>query len=237
MKKMHACLAALCAVMMCAGSLLADQDDSLIVLSPQEECEIQARRAAQQEALMDTIGFGSKSGNLDDYDSNYLYRIYPSANYFPVSITPSGDNIQLHDGSLWYVHPNQRNIIKNWVQTDKLFIKPNVAWFSSYSYVLQNRTIEDRNQRIVEVSLLEPPVMNGDYTRWVIDVDYHNHLVYLNDDTVWYINPNDSSFNKWQIGQRLVIGVNNRWRTSEFPHILINAGIYRAPYCEAELIK
>lgn len=230
-----ACLLSMNACFAAQGEEETQNNNEIIVLTPEEELETEARRSCfMQSAFVDQVS--NTLRNLDDNDNSYLYRIYPSANYFPIEVSGSKDKIRLHDGSLWYVHPADRNIIGNWVTSDKLFIKPNASCFSSYSYVFQNRKIEDKDKRIVRVNLLEGPINTGAYTRWIIDIDRYRRLVYLNDNTVWYINPKDTTFNRWAIGHRLIIGVNNRWRTAEYPHVLLNTGIYRAPYCEADLI-
>lgn len=167
----------------------------------------------------------------DFYDEEYLYRVHNDAYYAPDAISMAGDVIQLHDGSRWAVHPYQRKAVLYWVQSDLIFIKPNASWFSTYSYVLQNRT----TQEAIEVNLIGLP-LSLTATRWVVNIDPYQRLIQLNDNTIWQIDAKDYAFSKWKVGHCILIGVNNYWRMAKCPHILINTHLYNAPYSEAEFI-
>ncbi|MBA3723163.1 MAG: hypothetical protein H0W88_12285 [Parachlamydiaceae bacterium] len=237
MKNTRSILTVMCAFVIFTGRILADEPEenpnNIVVLSPQEELDIQTYRSSLvPEDDQDDMCLADSFLSYDDRDSDYLHRIHQGAYKHPVAITIE-NNIYLHDGSLWYVYPDHRRVVKGWVKSDRIIIKPNASCFSSYSYVFHNR----ENGQIVQISLLEPPIETGAYTHWVTDIDYANRLVYLNDNTSWHVNPRDSSFNKWRTQDRVILGVNNKWRTREFPHILINTKIYRAPYCEVENIR
>lgn len=211
------------------------QADSMSALTLQEELKIQTERfnLIPEEFLENSSDNRAEFAFRAYDDGQYLYRIHSYAYHHPVAITATGDNLQLHDASLWFVHPSYRYLVKKWVTSDQLFIKPNASCFSLYSYVIQNRVTQD----VVEVSLINPPIDTGAYTHWIIDIDYFNRLVYLNDGTTWSINPSDYAFSKWKIGHRLMIGVNNKWRSAPYPHVLINTSIYKAPYCEANVYQ
>lgn len=165
-------------------------------------------------------------------DSYYLSRIHPYAFYSVSALKGPGDYAKLQDGTVWHVHPYYRSIIKSWAQDQVIFIKPDAACFSSYRYVLYNRATNE----IVKVNYIEaqdPFYMSTVYL--VSGVDSIRNIVYLNDGTTFYMNPKNGSFKKWWIGDRIIVGVNNKWRETSYPHILINASIEKAPYCEAKI--
>lgn len=248
-KKMLSCLMALCTLLTCSISHLSaveekNNEEETVVLAPQEEKNNEEETVVltpKEEMMIHDYrlsilpeGFAVKShlsASTYEDDSQYFYRIHPDAYYYAVGVTATGDNVLLHDGSIWYVHPHQRHIVKKWVQSDLLFIKPKSSCFSMYSYVLHNRVTHDA----VEVNVISPAIETGAATFWIAGIDSYNRLVYLNDGTVWYISDSEYAFNKWQVGHRLIIGVNNYWRMAKYPHILINTSIYNAPYCEADI--
>ena len=160
-------------------------------------------------------------------DEAYLYRLHTDAFHHLAALTDSGDIVQLYDSSRWYVNPSQRYTVLNWVQSDELFIKPCASWFSSYKYVLFNRM----TGQAVEVNLASPPVSMGTNTLYVVNIDVYQQLIQLSDNTVWSIKMSDSAFANWQIGQRVLVGVNNNWRYDAYPQILINADASNKPYC------
>lgn len=231
-RNMRLLLSALCVFTMGALSAEETNQEELITLTPAEEAEIQSQRTALMPAeLLKSSGLVASMYHHDD-DAPYLHRIHTNAYYYPVAVTGNGSKVQLHDASVWHVHPYHAEAVRNWVSSDPIFIKPKSSCFSMYQYVLHNRV----TQEAVEVNLAEPPLPTGLYTRWVIGFsgDAYNRIVYLNDNTAWCVNPNDYSYNKWQVGHRVIIGVNNKWRVTDYPHILINTNIYGSPYCEAD---
>lgn len=173
---------------------------------------------------------------VDFYDEHLLHRVHKSANRFPVAIaTYTADFIQLDDASRWSIHSYYREMVRYWTQSDVVFIKPKSSWFSMYSYVLQNRS---RNQ-LAEVNFTNfehyaPGVANA---RWVFKIDPYKKQIELNDKSVWQVNTSDYTiFPKYNIGHRVIVGVNNYWKMNQHPHILINASLYNTPYVEAEFL-
>ena len=79
-----------------------------------------------------------------------------------------------------------------------------------------------------------PGVANA---RWVTKIDAYKKQIELNDKSVWQVNPSDYTvFPKYYIGHRVIVGVNNYWKMSQHPHLLINATLYNTPYVEAEFL-
>lgn len=163
-------------------------------------------------------------------DDAYLYRIHNDAYYHLVAFSDTGDVVQLHDASTWAVHPSQRNTVLHWAQSDNIFIKPYSSCFSYYKYVLYNLSL----QQAVEVNLIGYPLPMGEATFTIINIEPYSRLVQLSDNTIWQIDLNDSNFPYWQIGQRVLVGVNNNWKKATLPHILINVDMYKEPYSQAD---
>jgi len=203
-------------------------------LTPSEEMQIEERRLLQVPAEirqgMPSISQLVKSVVIND--DPYLYLLHPYAYYHPVAVSLSGDTVQLHDNSMWSVHPYQRHLVQGWAQSHDIFIKPKSSCFSMYKYVLHNRS----TQQAVEVNWLGTSIEVNAYTHWIVNIDFYNRIIQLNDNSVWQIDPSDYAFDKWQIGHRLLVGVNNHWRVATFPHILINSSLYGAPYSEAACV-
>jgi hypothetical protein len=215
----------------------SEEDKPARRLSESEDMAIQTRRAAEmpkdifENPPVNSLTAKGRSVYLQGQDAPYLHRIHPNAYYYPISYKFNGEKIELSDGSIWYVHPYYRTTIMRWALTDAIFIKPNAAWFSAYRYVLQNRVTGD----VVEVNLEMQPLFSSIFARWIVDVDYLNGAVVLNDGSLWFINFADRNlFNQWLIGDRIVVGVNNHWKVAAYPHILINTNIAPVSYCEAD---
>lgn len=168
------------------------------------------------DVWMDKIGYAD--------DSYYLHRIHNDAFYHLVAYSSRGDIINLHDGSEWSIKRSGQETVLYWLSTDDIFIKPCAKCFSSYKYVLHNRT---QNQAVA-ANLNVPPLPLGPYTLRIANIHPYEPLVLLNDNTVWSVDPNYLS--RWQIGQRIIVGVNNYWRTAAMPHILINVDMSGYPY-------
>lgn len=197
-------------------------------LSGNEEGDFPRVIPVEEEISTNLIDYFAESigGNLDDA---YLYRIHNDAYYHLVTYTDDGDTVQLQDASRWAVHGSQRNIVLYWVQSDDIFIKPKSSCFSSHHFVLHNRTLN----QAVEVNLVSPPLPLGAATLRILNIEPFQRLVHLSDNTVWQIDAQDTNFPYWQRGQRLMVGVDNEWRTAPLPHILINVDMRKEPYSSA----
>lgn len=139
------------------------------------------------------------------------------------------DVVQLHDASKWSVHSKYRQTVLRWAQSDEIFIKPRAYCFA-YDYVLYNRT----TRQFAPVNLMEPPLPMGGYTFRVVNIEPNARLIQLSDNTIWRVDLNDPQFDYLKIGDRVLIGVNNNWRTASCPNILIHADRYGKPYSLAD---
>lgn len=206
-------------------------------LSPIEEVDIQEQRLGDKPLeMVGQMSYDSMLRQLYpsyyDVDKPYLYRIHPYAYFSPFSVTGPADYVKLQDGTVWYVKPSHRYIVKSWAQDHQLFIKPNVSCFSSYRYVLYNKT----TNQVVEVDYIkaeEPIYYDTVHLIGSISIDDEYGILTLNDGTSFKVNPKDHFFADWWIGDRILIGVNNHWRNALYPHVLINASLKNTVYCEA----
>ena len=221
---MRSFLTVVCSALFCTASLsvLADEATPFPEVVHVEKTENPVEDLAETLPWLEQLGY-----NADDA---YLYRIHNDAYYHLVAFSDNGDVVQLHDASKWSVHPSQRHTVLYWVQTDNIFIKPYSSCFSSYKFVLHNQT----TQQAVEVNLINPPLPMGAYTFRIVNIEPYARLVQLSDNTVWQVDAADANFPYWQVGQRLLIGLNNHWRTAPLPNILINVDMYNEPWSQAD---
>lgn len=209
------------AAILCFVTLSADDE---VVPFPEvvhvEQAENPVEELAETLSFLDQIVY--------DPDDAYLFRLHNDTYYHVVSYSDNGDMVQLHDASKWAVNPSQWYTVPYWVQSDNIFIKPSSSCFSSYKYVLFNYT----TKQAVEVNLIQNPLPMGDRTFRIVTIEPYARLVQLSDNTVWQVDAADTDFPYWQIGQRLLIGLNNHWRTAPLPNILINVDLYNEPYSQ-----
>lgn len=221
----------LIALVFCASSfatISAEEDRSLstseVQLIKQQRYTENPLGALQEAGLTSILRSFSN-------DQIYLDRIHKLAYYAPLAIYDNGRVIELFDYSKWFIHALEKQIVRKWVKSDTIFIKPNSSCFSMYDYVLYNQTTKEA----VDANFGGIPKNYQVFTQRIIKIDYYERRVQLDDPegTVWEISYGDYAFDRWQYGDYILVGVNNEWRSSTFPHILINASIGGAPYSEA----
>jgi len=164
-------------------------------------------------------------------DDLFLDRIQTLAYTFPYGIINNGQKLQLIDESIWAINSVQSYRVRNWVQAQTVFIKPNASCFSRYNYVLYNRDTREA----VEAQFVSMPENLNFYRQRIEKLDPYNRVIQLDDAerTVWAISMAETGFGFWSVGDYIIVGVNNDWRIAKYPHILINASISQGPYCEA----
>jgi hypothetical protein len=224
-------LVGVCSTFLCYGTegFAATDEVPFPEVIPIEKPDVKPESSLAED-MAETLPWAEQLGyNSDDA---YLYRIHKDAYYHLFILSDKGDVVQLHDGSTWAVHPSQQHMVLGWAMNDDLFIKPSSSCFSSYRYVLYNRN--PMIQQAVEVNLISSPLPTGIYTFRIVNIEPYARLVQLSDNTVWQISSSDYHFPLWQIGQRVLVGVNNNWRTNPLPHIIINVDMYKEPYSQAD---
>lgn len=159
-----------------------------------------------------------------------LSHLHRSAYYY---IIGKGEGVlELIDGSRWDINDRQANLVRHyWGGDDLILIKPCIACFSSYRYVLHNVS----KDQAVEANLIICPMPYAAYTYTIINIDYTDGFVQLSDGTIWALDPTDTKLYYWEVGHQVLVGVNNYWRTAQMPHILINATLYHEPFIRAKV--
>lgn len=147
------------------------------------------------------------------------YTSHPGALFNPVSISPLGDTIEFHDGSIWSIAEEDTYKNLNWLTSDYLVVTPNHAWFSSYMFCITNQN----TGTTVKANLFLGPFQNGIYTHWIVSINYYTQELCLEDGSIWKLSGFDSSiFNRWNLNHTIMIGVNDGFLSSSKPNILIN---------------
>ena len=214
-----------CSALLIMGSnvLLAQNNEE--TSSP---IKIKVEEEAKEGVEINNAMFSFFSSDKYKDDLNRIQRIHPNSYHHIIGVSNDGDKVQLHDGSKWNVVGRGKNLVLNWVKNDEIFIKPSISWFSGCQYVLHNRTLNE----IAEVNLRTAPSIVSSSTLRITHILPSENLIYLNDDTVWKIEPT-YGVSQWLVGDRLMVGVNNHWRTTLWPQILINSETTEAGYCQA----
>jgi hypothetical protein len=146
---------------------------------------------------------------------------YPINSHWLTSIADSNRSIEMEDGSHWEVSPFDSYILRNWKREDSLVITPNYNWLSSYDYYITNKS----TNTYVKANLYIGPVAFGPFSHWIVDVDYIGGHVYLENQMVWCINPQDNYVLKdWSVNDHIIFGIYDSWFSS-YDHILINVNM------------
>lgn len=145
----------------------------------------------------------------------------PSHYHFLRSVSPSGDSVELHDGSTWKVPFEDFYKLMHWKSGEIIVIKPKRSYKPTFAYILHNQT---QNQ-VAEANLFLGPHPDGHHSHWVAAKDSYRRLVYLEDGSCWKISEADTLFfNKWHIKDYIISGMNNSlW--SSHNNILINVNM------------
>lgn len=185
-------------------------------LSLKKQEKIQEKRKAQEEQ------FSTDEKREEKGVKAAAFTKHAGAFHRPVYVSLFGEKVELEDGSLWSVHPEDYHHTLDWMTGDVILITPNHSWFASYNYVLNNMSTGE----IVRVQMTLGPIYNGIYTHWIIGIDYNRGEVCLEDGSVWDISTFDTSImNRWLPNDTIIIGTNDGWFSSYNPHILINVNV------------
>lgn len=198
-------------------------------LSAQEEVDIHIKVIPNNERIQTEEDLCSDcvAQKGYHYDDAYVCRLHINSFNHLYGFNDDGSQVEMLDGSKWNIVIGRYKVV-HWAQSNEIFIKPAYFWYTSTKYVLYNRTLN----QTVEADLCSCPYSDSLYTYKITYIDHFNKLIILSDNTVWQMGLS-ANFKSWQIGDRILIGVNNYWRTTASPQILINVEIAGAPYCPA----
>lgn len=177
--------------------------------APEEELEepVQEEPVQEGEETREAVCLG------------YSYTTHAGAYHQPIAVSPLGDTVELEDGSIWSIKPQDRKKTLDWMTGDTIVITPNSSWFNwTYDFKLINKN----TGVAVSANLSLGPIYNGIYTHWIVKLDYINNEVCLEDGSVWSISGFDSKVLKdWYVNDTVIIGINDAWFSSK-ANILIN---------------
>lgn len=171
---------------------------------------------AAPEACDDLIKIVSKNlaqGGFTNYTTSHT-----GAWHFPVSVSGTGNHIFLEDGSGWLVCELDAKKTLSWYASDTILITL-APWYSWYDYVFVNC----RNGARVRVTFDETPTYNTPFTLLITEIDLNKGHIKLSDNTVWTTAPFSCSiFKRWQVGQKVILGINDRLFSGSYANFIIN---------------
>jgi hypothetical protein len=154
---------------------------------------------------------------------------FPISCHWLTSRSPDFRHVQIEDGSTWEITASDYSTINSWRTDDPLFITPNNSWFgfSSYRYYISNRV----TNTYVKANLVDGPVAFGPYSNWVTGIDFVQKQVFLQNQTVWTIDPQDMYIladrrnnTEWAPNDHIIVILHDN-RYSPYDHILINVNM------------
>lgn len=177
---------------------------------------------ANEESLSEESSEGKNSELIKKFQNSSYVTTHEGAFHYPISVSYSGDSIQLEDGSIWTVCFSDTYKTLNWLTSDLIIIVPNHDIFSSYYYSL----INVNTGVIVKVNLYLGPIYNGAFTHWIAAIDYFNREICLEDGSIWKMSAFDQSIiSKWLPNDTVIIGINDGAFSYGNPNILINVNV------------
>lgn len=143
---------------------------------------------------------------------------HTGSSHIYVGTTFYGDKVELEDGSLWAVRADDRYKLLNWAPGDEISVTPG-SWYSVYKYKFYNAT----RWESIEVDITDSPILESPYLRVIMDINIQRGYLTLNDGSLWELNAADHKvWNKWIIGDIVIIGTNDALFSLFRPNILIN---------------
>jgi hypothetical protein len=147
-----------------------------------------------------------------------LHPLTPKAVTQAAPISPFGEFVTLNDGITYKVTSSDRNRVLNWNLYDMILILPS-SWFSNYDYSLVNIATGAH----VDVEIVQPGPETLFQGYYILDIDYDNRRICLNDGSIWSMCRFDTSaLKRWNPGDWITIGVNDDWLQRWNQNILIN---------------
>lgn len=147
---------------------------------------------------------------------------YPSSAHWLSSLSILGDSLEIEDGSFWKIASTDQYKILYWQTSDPLVVTQNTNWFSYYDYKIINKA----DGTTVYANLFIGPVIEGEHTHRIIEIDYLREKIILEDYSHWRICSADLYlFEKWALEDTVIIGMNSGWYSSCCEFILINVNM------------
>lgn len=164
--------------------------------------------------------------------TSYAIEDFPLAHFpphchRPASISILGDTVILEDGSEWFISSSDREKVLQWKNLDPLVIKINDGWTFYYNRVVFNKSYKylifnQRTSESIPVNFHMSPIISGENTNYIYDIEYHKQEIVLQDGSRWKMK-NKDIFDRWSHDHLIIIGFEdgNFWSPSDY--LLINA--------------
>lgn len=191
-------------------------------LYQENKANLVSEAAPKKETLKNLLKAESAQFKFDDKASVTYATTHPGAFHFMYSVGLNYETLVTEDGNVWRINPYDSYKIMNWLSTDTVVVMRNHPWFfSSYGYCLVNLNTDTAVE--ATISLYVKPQYHTVFNHRVALIDDLRQMIWLEDGSVWSVMSADYNPIHWQIGDTVVIGINDSWYMEAYPNILINA--------------
>lgn len=136
--------------------------------------------------------------------------------------------IKIEDGSTWEIAESDVATINSWSNDDALFITPNTSWWflTKKKYYITR----ELDGSYVQANLIDGPVVYGPYSHWVIGLDVTQGQIFLENQSVWCVDPNDlyiltDRVNKTDWAEKDHIIMIEDKRAKDYKYVFINVNM------------
>jgi hypothetical protein len=207
-----------------AGSRALSSNEYLDIkkrLCAEDKKNSENAEAPKTEALKGLLKSESAQFKIGGEAKLTYISTHPGAYHFAYAVGLFGDTVTTEDGTVWNVNPNDSYKVFNWLSTDTIVVMPNHAWFSCYGYCLVNLNTDTAVE--ATIGLYVKPPYHSVFNHRVTLIDDYRQMIWLEDGSVWSILNYDYQPIHWQVGDTVIIGINDGWYLNTNPNILINA--------------
>ncbi len=167
---------------------------------------------------------------LASHHMNHTATTISPSLYHWIDFFPQDNIVKTEDGAEWIYDNSDSYIQRTWRPGDTIVISPKGRWLwgSNYSYVMTNKDLGTA----IDVNLFLGPIAFGNYSTWIVGIDYNLGQIYLlngqGERTVWEISNVDLYlFKDWEVNDTLIMGLNDSWFwwLSSYNHIVVNVNM------------
>lgn len=221
------------AVSLISPSLIFSNEQKHVEIGSREMSEEAIGQIESRKIVRDDQTTEEENGEIES--AGFIFDRYPpvyysSAHHWLTAVTVLDNSeytLELEDGSVWKISSYDGVKALNWRANDPLTITQNNRWFSRHDYRIVNKS----NGTSVEATLFLGPIELGEFSRFIIGIDYAKGEILLSDSTQWEISYLDSSiFKDWALNDYIIIGTNSNtsfWDSGS-DALLINVNVNNA---------
>lgn len=199
------------AISLIVPSLMFSQEQKHVEIGSREMSEealgqIESRKRDSDDLAEEENGEIESAGFVFD---RYPPVYYSSSHHWLSAVTVLDNSeytLELEDGSIWKISSYDGVKALNWRANDPLTVTQNNRWFSRHEHRIVNKS----NGTSVEATLYLGPVELGEFSRFIVGIDYVKREILLDDSSCWEISYLDSSiFKDWALNDYIIIGTNS----------------------------